>query len=457
MTTSDRPANPGDPANSGDEDVDTTFGNEACHLTNGDVKLALLGHYDTKHFLVTFLAAEDLLGRQSRPFGFDLAPIVRIRKAISEIVELPPTPRHGARQQVLDKFRQELIFTTAAAARESSLDLAMQLYLALMALHDREAETDAYLPDDTISAAGEYLMRCLAVQAAYSQFKTYRSLLLQFLKVVHTIKVPCRDENARIDQRFIKANTTSREELQKGLLDFKQRKLAVGAKPPDPVLLDLVRVGNDKGGPAALRPAAQLDQGPRSRLLLLAGVSNDEVDEIVRRHRADSGKVVKVVRLVDGSVPGWAPSRQGLTLILPTKGRRRSAAQILLDWGGTDETAETSAREASLHRALVTATWNALDIFEGLLDIIEKPEESENAAGPTVASNQDEAARRAERKVPYRRLEEALRLLIAPTRLAPSSPRKAPARIRRRARVRGRLRARAQIRIPKSDSGSDTK
>jgi hypothetical protein len=413
-------------------------------LTNGDVKLALLGHYDTRHFLVKFLAAEDLLGSESSPFGFDLAPIVRIRRAISAVVELPPTPRRGARHKVLDTFRQELIFVTAAAARDSSLDLAMQLYLALMALHDREAETNAYLPDDAKSAAGEYLMRCLAVQASYSQFKTYRSLLLQFLKVVHTIKVPCNDKNARIDQRFIKANATSREALQAGLVDFEKRKPSASTKALDPVSIDVVHVGNVTAGSRIARQANGQGQATGGVLWLLAGVPDDEVEAIVPRASADSGgKAVKVVRLVDGSAPGWAPSRQGLTLFLPTKGRGLSAEEVLLAWSNADK-AQPGAKDdggprASLEGALVNAKWGALVIFEGLLNTIEKleqPTEQPTERLESVLSKEEidewtgleaklqadlEAKQRAERKIPYGRLEEALRLLLVPA-WSPVSP-----------------------------------
>jgi hypothetical protein len=166
--------------------------------------------------------------------------------------------------------------------------------------------------------------------------------------------------------------------------------------------------------------------------LLLAGASDGEVAAVIRSASVEPGKVAKVVRLVDGSAPGWAPSRQGLTLFLPTKGRGLSADQVLLAWSNADKAQGgekgDGGPQASLKGALVKAKRGALEIFEGLLDTIEKlekPTEKLMSALSKDEANQlakleaklqadHDAKRRAERRTPYGRLDEALRLLLVP-------------------------------------------
>jgi hypothetical protein len=158
-------------------------------LTNGDVKRALLNYNLYQEQILDRALGKDQLTDKTRLYGFaNLTRVERVRSAIDAIVRQKSVGSTDPNGGTLDKFRRQLVYVVAASARKDSLFLVLFLYCALMERHAASATEAAYLIDDNPTAAGEYLLLCLSVQAAYSDFASYLLILDRFGRLIEALK-----------------------------------------------------------------------------------------------------------------------------------------------------------------------------------------------------------------------------------------------------------------------------
>lgn len=167
-------------------DLRVDLKSDEFRLENKHVKLALAGYDCSRAAIRDYLLAEGVFRDDSGPFGFKLSRVEAARKTVSDVIE---KGRRAERLSVskLGLFQRELILATADATRRDQEQLVLHLYTALM---ERHAANPPGEKDDTeASEAGEYLLRCMAVQAAYDNLSTYRFVVEQFARVVAAIRL----------------------------------------------------------------------------------------------------------------------------------------------------------------------------------------------------------------------------------------------------------------------------
>jgi hypothetical protein len=167
------------------QDIDDAFGPKGA--LGGDKT-----YYEkSRKAIIDALVAKDLdFGRPTDPTRFDLSQLEGVRQAIDTVFRdaLSEDPSNTD----LGRFRCALIATTAHATRRDMPQIVLCLFLALMERHWDRVTSDPPDPDysehpDNASAAGQYLLRCLAVQATYDNFATYILVLQQFGQVVNAL------------------------------------------------------------------------------------------------------------------------------------------------------------------------------------------------------------------------------------------------------------------------------
>jgi hypothetical protein len=244
-------------------------------LTNAEVKLALAGYHSSREEIVRYLLAENAFSDQDgkpsdKPFGFDLGPLKNLRKVVTEA--LRSRDRNGRRQSKLGGFQRELVHATADAARGDRDALVLHLYLALM---EREMAAPDHDDDAEASDAGQYLLRCLAVQAVYDNLRTYQLVLEQFARVVGAIKITPAAAYTRMLGPLLAYSARRIHGFEKKLPCYAPP--ASATRPPGQMhlvaIVDLIgNVTDDHDGDALLASARALGEKLGTRCVLLVQI-----------------------------------------------------------------------------------------------------------------------------------------------------------------------------------------
>lgn len=302
-------------------------------LTNGDVKLGLFRYPMAAKSIAELLLAENMLrGTEDKkvngPFGFDLSPVERVRASIKNAV-LPQDGRRPNRGEgEINDFRRELIFATADATRREPARLVLRLYTALMERHRENAENPRYVSDGDPSAAGEYLLRCLAVQAAYENFASYTFIVEQFMRVVLAIKsaIHAPLDTDMLEKHLDDATFLPRLKISGALKTILASPPVLSSSPRQP----LVAVGSEKEplvendlDDVTEQQARAVGEALAEAKCVILTLGDPEAEArsvggLVQRAAADRG-ARKFVCLIESDHPGWAQ----------TTSRRLKRSQVL--------------------------------------------------------------------------------------------------------------------------------
>ncbi len=346
-------------------------------LTNGEVKSAVPTYEDTRKHILAFLLVDGAFGPLG-PFGFNLSRVGAVTGAIRSVVDAPVSTEPNS----LDGFRRELILATTDATRREQVPLVMHLYTALMEKHLSLSAPPATLADGEASKAGEYLLRCLGVQAAYDDLQTYRFVIEQFRLVVAAVHCAIEKHDFRhmFDHLFA---------------------AATGASPAedawDPQMWDLIAVtgpvpkeqGYERD--ALLRRARalgkQLAEKKCAVLALDAAPPNEDLPTVASYAQLgaiDAGG--KAVCLGRGDSSKWTPARQLLLLNGPLEQVRPIVAGSTIDLASPraiDNRPATSGdattRTNDVASQLDTAMAEVLMSFLGRAVPPVRPEEASNS------------------------------------------------------------------------------
>lgn len=286
----------------------------AFKLTNADVKRALPGYDRSRSRILRYLLAYDAFGEKGEdgPFGFDLSRVNDIRKAIAGIVDV------GTQQgSALDPFRKELIFATADATRREPVSLVLHLYTALMERHAQDPPDDEEVNEH--SKAGEYLLRCMAVQAAYDNIMTYGLILEQFARVVAAIKNPGTFGHDGMLERLLELAGTPLNGIEKET----QASYQAAERTSRRRLVMMSGSAGVERTPDGVRffeaaRATGAELARKGHVVLTASIPPEFGPAFT--NAAQAGCLAaggRVVRLAVGEKIGWRPSRQVLEVIAP--------------------------------------------------------------------------------------------------------------------------------------------
>lgn len=348
----------------------TDYSAISCKLTNEDVKTALCGYGKARDGIVAFLLAQGVLA--TKPFGLDLSRVETVRAGIEKAVRAGDSTSPRPKDSRLDGFRRELVFVTADAARKDWDSLVIHLYVALMERQAAQAHDRHYVADPDASAAGEYLLQCLAVQATYDYFGTYRKVLEQFLRVVYALKLAIRTDPSKILGTLLPCTRLAHEQVLIGLKHL--NRTAPPTNVPPVARRPLVAVTATRDPSEAKQE--ELIQNAREfgkklgelRVILVGTGSADREDTQSFDRRLERALLeggASIVRIVDGPAQ-WAPTRRELTLgydalkaeviALPQRG---ADVSITLDSGLGD--ASSKAEKLSKQRFRGNPAWKNID------------------------------------------------------------------------------------------------
>jgi hypothetical protein len=127
-----------------------------------------------KKLIVEKVCANDII---PGILGFDLSQLAGVQRAVQNIVTDPP----ASVETRLTPFRRQLIFSTAAAVSSNFVPLRLHMFLAILEKCATSA-SDSKWKDDI-----EYVLRALAVHAAYDNFGAYNAVLGELRPILEVV------------------------------------------------------------------------------------------------------------------------------------------------------------------------------------------------------------------------------------------------------------------------------